>query len=313
MSRGALMRLGLLALIWGSSFLLIVYALEGVAPPQLVLARLVTGAVVLLGIVAARRVRMPREPALWLHLVAMGIVGNIVPYWLYGFSGERISSGLNAILNGTTPLFTLLVAVGAARVGWSRERLTRDRVAGLIIGFLGTVLVVAPWMPGALSGSLSGQAAALIAAACYGIAFIYTQRFISPSGYAPLALAAAQLTCAAVVLAIAAPVVARTPVELSPRVVASLLLLGATHTGVAYHLYYRLIAEAGATSASMVTYLLPVVAVILGIVLLDEPLRWNAAVGAMVVLAGVALAEGRLRRHSSAEAPPERLPVGGRR
>lgn len=308
MTRATLGRLGLLALIWGSSFLLIVYALEGLSPPQLVLGRLVTGTVVLLGVVAARRARLPREPVLWAHLAVMGVGGNVIPYWLFAFAGERISSGLAGILNATTPLFTLLVAMAATRVGWSGERLTRDRVAGLALGFAGVVVIVAPWAPGALAGSLSGQLAALIASAWYAVAFVYTQRFITPSGYSALVLAAGQLVCATAVLTVLSPLVARTPVQLTPTVLGSVLVLGALHTGIAYQIYYRLVAEAGATSASMVTYLLPVVAVVLGIVVLDEPLRWNAGMGALVVLAGVALAEGRL----TPTAPRERAQLGGR-
>lgn len=305
MSRGALTRLGLLGLIWGSSFLLIAYALEGVSPAQIVLGRLVVASVVLLAVAALRGVRLPREPRVWGHLAVMGMIANVVPFWLYGFAGQHIASGLAGVLNGTTPLFTLLATAAATRVGWAGDRLSGERVAGLALGFAGTVLVVAPWAPGALAGSRAGQLAALLASACYGFAFVYTRRFLTPTGYPPLALSAGQLTCAAAVLVLAAPLVARDPVTLSPAVLASVVALGAIHTGLAYQLYYRLIREAGATSASMVTYLLPVVAVVLGIGLRGEPLGWNVAAGTVVVLAGVALAEGRLRRRSRGSPVPE--------
>ena len=289
MSRGSLARLGLLALIWGSSFTLIKIALEGLSPIQIVLVRLVTAAVVLLLIVRLRRLRLPRERGLWAHLAVLGIVANIVPFFLIGWGEQRITSGLAGVLNGTTPLFTMAFAAAAL----PEERLHRLRAVGLLIGFLGVVLVVGPWDQNPLTSSLPGQLACLGASACYGTAFVYTRRFVA-GRHPPMVLAAAQITMAAALLTLLAPVVARTPVTLSPSVVASGLLLGAFGTGAAYLLYYRLVTDAGATSASMVTYLIPVVAVTLGVVALAEPVTWNLFAGAAVVIAGVATAEGRI-------------------
>jgi len=315
-----LTRLFMLGGIWGGSFLLIKLSVAGVSPLQLTLGRLLLGSAVLLMIAAVRRVPLPREPRLWAHLALMGIVANIIPFALFGYGEQRIASGLAGVLNGTTPLFTLLAAMAAARIGASDERLTGPRIAGLCIGFLGTVLVIGPWREGALGGTVLGQLACLGAAACYGVAFVYTRRFLTPSGYPPVALSAAQLLCATVLLGLAAPVLARQPVDLTPSVLLSITVLGALMTGLAYLLYYRLVAEAGATSASMVTYIVPVVAVVLGALVLSEPLPWNLFAGAAVIIFGVALAEGRLgawRRHEalppSTEAPLPPEPAGARR
>lgn len=131
---------------------------------------------------------------------------------------------------------------------------------------------------------------------------------MSGSGYPPSALAAGQLGAAALTLWLAAPFVARGEVLLTATVVASILALGAIGTGVAYLLYYRLIADAGPTSTSMVTYLIPVVAVALGVIVLREPIGWNVFVGAAVVILGVAVAEGRLTMFPPRQAA--RPPVG---
>lgn len=304
MSLPNLARLGGLALAWGASFLFIEVGLTGLSPLQIVLGRLSAGAVVLWSILGLRRQPLPRGLRLWGHLVVLGIVGNIVPFSLFGFGQERVTSGLAGVLNGSTPLFTLLFALGAL----PEERLSTARGLGLGLGFLGVVLVVGPWDANPLTSSIPGQLACLGASACYAVAFVYTRRFVSGSGYPPGTLAAGQLGAAALVLWLAAPVVARGEVALTPPVVGSVVALGAVGTGVAYLLYYRLIAEAGATNTSMVTYLIPLVAVGLGVVVLGEPVGWNLFVGAAVVILGVAIAEGRLSRFPPLA--PARPPTG---
>lgn len=302
MSRANLVRLGALALAWGTSFLFIKLALEGLDPLQIVLGRVSAGAVVLWSILALRRQPLPRGPRLWGHLTVLGVVANAIPFFLFGFGEERITSGLAGVLNGSTPLFTLLFALALL----PEERLSLVRGVGLVLGFVGVLLVVGPWDTNPLTSSVTGQLACLGASACYAAAFVYTRRYVSTSGYPPVTLAAGQLGAAAVLLWLAAPVLARGDVALTASVVGSVLALGAIGTGFAYLLYYRLIADAGATSTSMVTYLIPVVAVSFGVLLLDEPLGWNLFAGAAVVILGVALAEGRLHRLAGLPPPPPR-------
>jgi drug/metabolite transporter (DMT)-like permease len=302
MTRANLVRLAVLAVIWGASFLFIKLALAGLGPVQIVLARLVAGAAVLLAFVALRRQTLPRDARLLGHLALMAVVGSIIPFFLFAWGEQRVTSGLAGVLNGTTPLFTLGVAVAAL----PEERLTAARALGLVLGFAGVVLVVGPWDANPLTSSVPGQLACLGAAACYGVGFVYTRRFIAQRGQSPLALAATQITLAALLLGAASPVVARGDVALTPVVLASVATLGALGTGIAFVLYYRLIAEAGATSASVVTYLVPVVAVALGAVLLGEPVTWNVFAGAAVVILGIAIAEGRLARLRPLEAAAPR-------
>ena len=292
MSRGSAARLVLLALIWGASFLFIELALRGLSPMQIVLGRLLAGSAVLLAILAIRRQPLPRDGVVWGHLALLALVANIAPFFLYGWGQERITSGLAGVLNGTTPLFTIAFALGAL----PEERLSRARAAGLLLGFLGVILVIGPWDQNPLTSSIPGQLACLGAALCYGISTVYARRFLTGRGTPVLSLSAAQVLIGTVIMLAAAPWLARGPVTLAPEVVASVLLLGGVGTGAAYLLYYRLIGDAGATSTSMVTYLIPVVAVTLGVVVLSEPVSWNLFAGAAVVILGVAVAEGRLRR-----------------
>lgn len=295
--RASLLRLLLLAAIWGMSFLFIKVSLEGLAPTQLVLARIALGMTALLSIVAVRGDSLPREPAVWGHLAVLGLLANLLPFSGFAWGEQHIASGLAGIYNASTPLFTLLVAMAAL----PEERPSRARTGGLVLGFLGVLVVLAPWR-GVGSGALAGQLACLAAAACYGVAITYTRKYLSPRGYSPLVLAAGQLLCATAMLAVLVPLWATGPVRLHPRVVLSILALGAFGTGIAYLLFYRLIAEIGATAASTVTYLAPLVAVVVGVVLLGESVGWNDFVGAAVVLLGVAVAGGQLRRTGTGRA-----------
>jgi drug/metabolite transporter (DMT)-like permease len=286
-----------LSAIWGSSFLFIKVADRALSPPEVTLARVAVGAAVLLGVLAAGRRRLPRSRAVWAHLCLLGLVGNVLPFTLIAYGETRISSVLAGIWNATTPLMTLLVVMVILR----EERPTREAATGLLIGFAVVVCVLGPWT-GVGGGALDGDLACLGAATLYGVAIPYTRRFLSPLGLPPTTLAAGQLLCASVELALAMPLIAKRPGVISPAVVLSALALGALGTGLAFALVHRLIGLAGATTASSVTYLIPLFATALGILVLGERLHWYEPLGAVVVLAGVAVSQRRLT-----------LPGGGRR
>jgi drug/metabolite transporter (DMT)-like permease len=281
--------------LWGSGFLLIKIALEGMSPIQIVLGRLLAAAIVMLVVVAYRREALPRQLTPWAHLTVMAVVSNIAPYFLFAWGEQHISSGLAGVLNATTPLFTLLFAVST-----HTERLTVSRVIGLALGFLGVVVLAAPWHDGGVGSSLLGVGASLLASASYAASYVYARRFLSTRQLSPLVLSTGQMVAGAVLLGILAPGIALQPMTFTTSVIVSVVVLGVIGTGIAYVLNYRLIADEGATAASTVTYLLPIVAVLLGLAVLAEPVGWNLAVGALIVLLGVALSEGRLsqRRHT---------------
>jgi drug/metabolite transporter (DMT)-like permease len=219
----------------------------------------------------------------------MAALANIAPYLLFSWSEERISAGLAGALSGTTPLLTLLLA-HAFGVG----RLTVARVSGLVLGLVGVVLLAAPWHEGTRAVSLSGVLAALGAAACFAGSYVYARRLLTNRGTEPLVLSAAQLTVGACLIGVAVPWLGRQQVTLTSTVVLSVVALGVLSTGIAYVLNYRLIQDEGPTAASMTNYLTPVVAVLLGVLFVDERLSWNLIVGTAMILLGVWIAERNL-------------------
>lgn len=284
-------RLGLLACIWGSSFLFIKVALEAFAPSQVMLGRLVAGSLALGAVVVARREPVRAAVELWPHLLFAAVVANVVPFFLFAWGEQRVTSGMAGVMNGTTPLFTLVVAMLAL----PEERPTRARLLGLVIGFAGAVVVVAPWRSDGTS-RVSGQLACMAAAAAYGVSFVYMRRHLSNRGRSPIALSFVQISIATAIALVVVPFMDPAPTDLAWRPVAALCVLGAVGTGAAYLLNYALIREAGATTTSMVTYLMPVVAVALGVIVLAEPIHWTLFAGAAVVIVGVLTADERLRR-----------------
>jgi drug/metabolite transporter (DMT)-like permease len=282
-----------LALLWGSSFSLIKAALAGLSPAQLVLARLVLGAAVLLSVAAVRRVSLPRGTVVWVHLTAAALFGNVLPFLLLSYGERSTGAGIAGVLVGATPLLTLTIAA----VALADERATARKLTGLLVGFAGLVVVVAPWHSAV--GSVGGELACFGTAVSYAVSFVYVRRFLSPLGLAPMALAAGQLSAGVVLQAAASPFLEWGAVTLTPRVTISVVLLGVLSTGLAYVLYFRLIGEAGATTASAVNYLVPVAGVLVAAAFLGERITWNVVAGGLIVLLGMGYAENRLRRRAA--------------
>ena len=279
----------LLAALWGSSFSLIKVSLEGLTPGQLVLTRLVLGAAVLVVLAAVRGVRLPRELTTWRHVLVAALLGNVAPFLLLSYGERSTGAGIAGVLIGATPLITL----GLAAAAIPGEAATRRKVVGLGVGFVGVVLVVGPWQ--GTAGSLGGRLACLGAAVSYACGFVYVRKFLSPKGIAPLALAASQLLAAGTLQLLVTPLLTWHQPEVSLRVGVSVGVLGLLGTGLAYVLYFRLIGDVGATTASTVNYVVPVFAVAIGAALLGEPVTWLLVAGGLVVLAGVSYAENRIR------------------
>jgi drug/metabolite transporter (DMT)-like permease len=283
-----------LAAIWGCSFLFIEVGIRELHPTYVTLGRVVTGAVTLLIILALRRDPLPRSPHLWMHLVVLGAVGVALPFTLFGYGEQRIPSLLAGIWNGTTPLVVLPIAVLVFRT----ERFTVHRLAGLVLGFVGVLVVLGVWQ-GVNGGQLSGQLMCLGAAACYGVAIPYQKRFITDAKESGPALSAGMLIAATAWLLVVAPLVAGAPPApsgLSLEVIASVAALGALGTGLAFVIHMRNIRLIGASRAATVTYLVPVFAVIVGISVLGESIEWYQPLGALIVLAGVAVSQDRVRK-----------------
>jgi drug/metabolite transporter (DMT)-like permease len=292
-----------LAAIWGCSFLFIEVGIRELHPTYVTFGRVLTGAVTLLVVLGLRRQALPRSPRLWAHLFLLGGVGVALPFTLFGYGEQRIPSLLAGIWNGTTPLVVLPIAVLVFRT----EHFTLRRTAGLLLGFVGVLTVLGVWR-GVEGGALSGQLMCLGAAACYGVAIPYQKRFITDSNVSGPALSAGMLISAVVQMLVVAPLIAGgappNPIDLSFEVVASVVALGALGTGLAFVIHMRNIRLIGASRASMVTYLVPVFAVAVGMTVLDESIAWYQPLGALVVLAGVAVSQDR-RSKAVPEAEPE--------
>ncbi|ADJ46670.1 transport protein [Amycolatopsis mediterranei S699] len=297
---GVTVRFALLAVVWGASFLFIKVGLGGLSPGQVALARVALGALALAAVLVVRRRPLPRDPVLWGHLAVVSVLLCVVPFLLFSWAEQYIPSGLASIFNATTPLVTMLLAAAAL----PEERFTPPRVLGLLLGFAGVLTIVGVWHGIDVSHQLTAQLACLGATTCYGACFVYMRRFLSPRGTDPVVVAFGQTASATVILGLLTPVIAVTPVHLSLPVVGSMVALGVFGTGLAYVWNTRIIAAWGAANASAVTYLTPVVGVLLGVLVLGEPVSWNQPAGALLVIAGILAAHGklRLRRATPAEA-----------
>ncbi|QFU93871.1 DMT family transporter [Amycolatopsis sp. YIM 10] len=295
-----LMRMGALALMWGSSFFWIKLGLHAFSPVQLVLARLVLGAGVLLLLCLLNRHRLPSDRRLWFHLAVAGLFHCALPFLLFAIGEQTVDSGITGVINATTPLWALLVAVL-----WGMERkLGLAKGAGLVLGLAGTALIFAPWQA---SGLLSwGALACLAASASYGFVFVYEERHLSRSGSSPIVLAGTQMLLASGFILLAMPVGGTTPVHFDLGAFVAVAVLGVFSTGIAFAMNYRLLETEGAVAASTVGYLLPVVSVLLGSLFLSEQLDLRVLAGMVIVLAGVALTRVRKR---AVNLEPEPIPV----
>ena len=291
MNRATTIRVGLLALIWGSGFLWIKLGIRGLSPVEVTLARLVLGSAVLFIVVAIQRGSLPRSPTLWMHIAVAALFANAAPYLLFAVGEQHVASSTAGMLNATTPLWTVVIALATRH----QQATTVRQVAGLVIGFGGAVLIFSPWQTAAGLASV-GVIECLAAAASYGISYVYMDRFLARRGIGPVVLSACQLGAASVLLAIALAITGAAAPQLDASVIASILILGLIGTGVAYVLNYQIIASVGATVASTVTYLLPVVAIVLGFLVLGERITLLDVAGIVLVLAGVALTRNRHSR-----------------
>jgi len=298
-----------LAVTWGASFLFIKIGLEGLTPEQVVWGRLMLGAAALVTVSAITRTPLPRDLGVWGHLLVMALLLCVLPFSLFAWAEQHVSSGIASILNATTPLMTVIVGL----VVLPQERLTRDRVAGLLVGFAGVLVVLGVWNL-STGGELGGQLACLGATACYGVGFVYLRRFVAGRNLPALTTATVQVLLGAVVMLVATPFIAAPAPVLTGRVVGAMALLGLAGTGLAYVWNTAIVTRWGATNASTVTYLTPLVGVVLGVLVLDEHATWNQPVGALLVIAGIVVAQGRLHgrvrllrraRRAQLHQPPE--------
>ena len=278
-----------LAVIWGSSFLLIKYALVDFSPLEVAAGRVILGAVTVLVFVLARRQPLPRDWRAWLHGAVVGTFLCTLPFLLFAWAETRVSSLLAGLFNAGTPLFTALAGLVIAR----GDRIGGNRLLGLGIGLLGVLMILGIWNgPG---GTLTGSLAAIGATVCYGVGIQWTRRFLTDRQEPAESLVAGQLVVAAVSLTVAEALLASAIPQPGGTGLLALAALGVFGTGVAFLLNYRVIRIAGALTSSTVTYATPIVSTVLAILVLGESFSWNQPAGALLVLLGVALVQGFVR------------------
>ncbi len=277
-----------LSLLWGGSFFFAEVALVELPPFTVVLGRVGFAAVALLAVVYLSGGRMPRSLGLWGAFLVMGAANNLIPFSLIVWGQVQIDSGLAAILNATTPLFTVLLAHVVTR----DERLTPQRLTGVLVGFGGVVVLIGPEALRGLGLEGLGQIAILIAAFSYGCAAIFGRRFKT---LPPLVTATGMLLCTTVLILPIALLVDR-PWRFDPGAATwgALLGLSLLSSALAYVIYFRILATAGASNLMLVTMLIPVSALLLGIWFLGERPGVGAYVGMACIFAGLAILDGRL-------------------
>lgn len=278
--------IGSLALVWGSSYLFIKIGVETLPPLSLVFLRLVVGIAVLAVVVLATRTPLPREARTLGHLAVLGAVNIAVPFWLIGWAAQHIPSGLTGLLQSTAPFFTLVIAAAVLH----DERITRGRLVGIGLGFLGILVLSADDLAslGAALGAerFAAELAVVGSSLSYGIGNTYARRHLRATR--PLVLAVGQVGWATLLVGgLALAVDGGIALPTVPEAAISVLWLGAAGTGLAYILFFRLLSGWGPTRASLVAYLLPVVAIILGVVVLGEVIDALIAAGAAFIVAGV--------------------------
>ncbi|MDE2571856.1 MAG: DMT family transporter [bacterium] len=278
-----------LAGLWGGTFYF--YKLLGEELPSftVVLGRVGIAALALLAIVYLSGQRMPLAPRAWSAFLVMGLLNNIVPFSLIVWGETRIASGVAAILNATTPLFTVLLAHLFTR----DERLSGRKVAGALFGLCGVVVLIGPSATHGLQLQSVAQLAVLVAALSYGFAGIYGRRF---AGQPPLITAAGQVSASALVMIPLTLLVDRPWTLAAPSAGgwAALIALALPCTAVAFVLYFRILAAAGAVNLLLVTLLVPIGALLLGAAFLGEPLTHGGLLGMLLIFIGLAAIDGRI-------------------
>jgi len=280
-----------LGLVWGCSFIFIKLGLEFLTPFGVAFVRCALGAITLLIVVKLMKIDLPKEKSTWYKLWIVAMLLNVAPGILFAYAQLHVTSVLAGIINATTPLATLVVMLIAFR----EEKLKAEQIYGLLLGGLGVMVVLGIW-EGIGDNQLTGVIALLIAVTCYGISFPYSKRNIIPLGLKPEAAATTQLIMAAITLLPFYLYDGISQDNYRPVNIFAMLALGILGSGFAYIWNFSIIAAAGSSIASSVTYLTPVVAVFVGWLFLGEVIVWHEPVGALLVILGAAVSQGRFNR-----------------
>lgn len=280
-----------LSVLWGGSFFFTGVAIKELPPFTIVVLRVGLAAIILNIVLRAMGLRMPMDKAVWAAFFGMGLLNNVIPFSLIVWGQSHIASGLASILNATTPLSTVIVAHFLTR----DEKMTGNRLVGVIAGLIGVVVMIGPEVLEGLGTNVLAQLAVLGAALSYAFAGVFGRRF-KKMGVAPLMTATGQVTASTLIL-LPISLMVDQPWQLSmpsPAAWGALIGIAALSTALAYILYFRILATAGATNLLLVTFLIPVSAIILGSLVLGERLDSKHFLGMALIGIGLGAIDGRL-------------------
>lgn len=280
-----------LSVLWGGSFFFTGVAVKELPPFTIVFLRVGGAAVILLLLLKAMGLRLPTNGRIWAAFFGMGFLNNVMPFCLIVWGQTEIASGLASIINATTPLFTVIVA----HILTSDEKITSYRIAGVLIGLSGVVAIIGPQALQDLTSNVVAQLACLGAALSYAFASVFGRRF-KRMGVSPVIAATGQVTASALMLLPMAFLVDHPwalPIP-SWQAWGAIIGIAALSTALAYVLYFRILASAGATNLLLVTFLIPVTGILLGTLVLGERLNPTHFLGMALIGAGLAAIDGRL-------------------
>jgi len=273
-----------LGLIWGSNFVFMKWATALISPAQVVLLRVLFGFLPILVLALARGVLRATDLRHWRHFAVMSILATAFYYYAFAKGTALLPSSIAGMLSGAIPLFTFVMTA----LFLKQEPMTRRKIAGVALGFLGILLIARPWNAGDTQLNLWGVSYMGLGSLSIGASFVYARRFMAHLDLSPLALCTYQMGFALCILAAVTPLSGLSHVQQSATALIGLVLgLGLTGTGIAYVLYYYIVRQMGAVLASSVTYLPPVVALLIGCLLVGEPLRWMDLIAMSAILSGV--------------------------
>ena len=280
----------LAGLIWGASFLFVEYALTALTPIGVAFWRTTFGALAMLIAVLIYKSKLPTSFEAWRKMAIAGMFMSSVPFTLFAFAQTYVTSALASILNAVTPIATVIVMLIAFR----SEKLLPHVVVGLVVGLIGVLIVLGVWQ-GFGDNEPLAIVALLVAVTCYGIGTPYIRKYIAPLKLSTEVSVFGQIGTAAVTLLpiylISGQYFTSTP---TIPAIGSVLAIGALGSGVAFLLYYKVLDVVGSAIASSVTYITPVIAVILGVLLLNEELHWYEPVGGVIIIVGAAISQGSI-------------------
>ena len=280
----------ILGFVWGCSFIFIKLGLEFLTPFGVAFVRCALGALTLLAWARYKGISLPKSKKMIFHLWVVSLLLNVIPGVFFALAEIAVTSVLAGIINAVTPLMTLLAIMVVTR----DEKPKLYQVVGILIGFIGVLTVLGAWK-GLGDNPLWAILILLAAVTCYGFSFPYSRRFILPQKLQPESIAAGQVTMGALTLLPFFIYNGVEKYEYEPAPVLAMVALGVFGSGFAYIWNFKVMALAGSAIASSVTYLTPIVAVIVGVIFLQEKIFWYEPVGALIVLLGAAIGQNRIK------------------